>query len=27
MPVELEVDTGSLSFFDPASGGALWHGG
>jgi multiple sugar transport system ATP-binding protein len=26
-PVELEVDTGKLSFFDPASGGALWHGG
>ena len=26
-PVELEVDTGSLSFVDPASGGALWHGG
>jgi ABC-type sugar transport system ATPase subunit len=26
-PVGLEVDTGSLSFFDPASGEALWHGG
>jgi multiple sugar transport system ATP-binding protein len=24
--IELEVDTGALSFFDPASGAALWHG-
>jgi multiple sugar transport system ATP-binding protein len=26
-PIELEVDTGAMSFFDPASGAALWHGG
>jgi multiple sugar transport system ATP-binding protein len=26
-PIELEVDTGALSFFDPASGAAIWHGG
>ena len=25
-PIELEVDTGALSFFDPASGAAIWHG-
>jgi multiple sugar transport system ATP-binding protein len=25
-PIELEVDTGALSFFDPASGAAVWHG-
>jgi len=25
-PVELAVDTRGLSFFDPASGAALWHG-
>src|SRR6266498_2732084 len=24
--IELEVDAGALSFFDPASGAALWHG-
>jgi multiple sugar transport system ATP-binding protein len=26
-PIELEVDTGAMSFFDSASGAALWHGG
>jgi multiple sugar transport system ATP-binding protein len=26
-PVDLEVDTGTLSLFDPATGEALWHGG
>jgi multiple sugar transport system ATP-binding protein len=25
-PLELTVDTGRLSFFDPVSGAALWHG-